>query len=82
MVRLSYLLANRCAVLSERSADAAEDESLADGVAFADYPGLCQRVRTLVATPRELGRLAARGFERMRARPAADYLRVALAPGA
>ncbi|MBI2318446.1 MAG: hypothetical protein HYU75_15985, partial [Betaproteobacteria bacterium] len=40
MVRISYLLANRCAVLSERSMDPQEDDALAGGVAFADYDRL------------------------------------------
>jgi hypothetical protein len=79
MVRISYLLANRCAVLSERSSDPAEDDTLAEGVAFADYQHLPQRARELIDAPDERERLARRGFEIMSARPAAEYLRAALA---
>jgi len=79
MVRISYLLANRCAVLSERSSDPAGDDSLADGVAFADYEHLVQRARELIDTPDERERLANRGFEIMSARPAREYVRTALA---
>jgi hypothetical protein len=80
IVRISYLLANRCPVLSERSSDRLEDESLADGVAFADYDQLAQRARELIEAPDERERLARRGFEIMSSRRAADYLRAALAP--
>jgi len=80
IVRLSYWLANRCAVLSERGADPQEDEQFAGGVAFAPYDDLVSRARALIAAPDERDRLARRGFEIMSARPAADYLRGALAP--
>lgn len=74
MVRISYLLANRCAVLSERSADPDEDATLDGGVAFADYDELTDRAIELVndSTMREA--YAARGFELMRARPIAPML--------
>lgn len=80
MVRLSYLLANGCAVLSEHSADPAEDVALADGVAFADHGGLAWRARQLIDDPPERARLAQRGLALMRARSTAAYLRAALTP--
>jgi len=79
MVRISYLLANRCAVLSEYSSDPDEVDALAEGVAFAEYQHLAQRARELIDAPEERERLARRGFEIMRARPAVEYLRAALA---
>jgi hypothetical protein len=78
-VRISYLLANRCAVLSERSSEPAEDATFAEGVAFADYQQLAQRARELIDAPEERERLSRRGFEIMSARPAVEYLRAALA---
>lgn len=78
IVRLSYLLANRCAVLSERGSDPMEDAMIADGVAFADYHHLTQRARELIDDPAERKRLAQRGFELISARPMREYLRVAL----
>lgn len=78
IVRLSYLLANRCAVLSERGSDPADDLMIADGVAFADYRHLAQRARELIDDPAERKRLSQRGFELMSARPMREYLRVAL----
>jgi hypothetical protein len=82
IVRISYLLANRCAVLSERSADPSEDDALAEGVAFADYGNLARRARELVDSPAERERMAQRGFELMSARPIDTYLREALESGA
>lgn len=79
MVRISYLLANGCAVLSEHSSNRAEDAALAEGVAFADYDGLPQLAKTLIDSPAERARIALHGLEIMRARPVADYLRAALA---
>jgi hypothetical protein len=78
IVRISYLLANRCAVLSERGADPAEDEQLAGGVAFAEYHDLVRRACELIEAPEERARLALRGFEIMSARSAPEYLRAAL----
>ncbi|MEI8196468.1 MAG: hypothetical protein WCI73_11215, partial [Phycisphaerae bacterium] len=79
MVRISYLLANRCAVLSERSANPQEDATLDGGVAFADYDTLVERARALINAPAECARLGQRGFEIMSARPLSEYLRAALA---
>jgi len=80
MVRVSYLLANRCCVLSEVSADREEDRALGAGVAFAAYDDLVTRAQELVADGALRQRIAQRGFELIRERPAIDYLRAALAP--
>ena len=45
MVRVSYLLANRCCVLSEVSSEPEEDDALAGGVAFAAYDDLVARAQ-------------------------------------
>ena len=79
VVRISYLLANRCAVLSEHSSDPEEDSSFAGGVAFANYHQLAQRARELIDAPAERAHLAQHGFDIMSARPATEYLRTALA---
>jgi hypothetical protein len=79
IVRISYLLANRCAVLSERSSDLTEDEAFAEGVAFADYELIAARARELIDAPDVCDRLARRGFEIMSARSAPEFLREALA---
>lgn len=78
LVRISYLLANHCTVLSERSSDSSEDATFATGVAFANYDDLTQRARELVNNPEECISLARRGFEIMSARPVMEYLRNAL----
>ena len=66
-------------MLSERSSDPTEDETLAGGVAFADYQDLARRAGDLIDAPDERERMARHGFEIMSARPAAQYLRAALA---
>ena len=78
MVRISYLLANRCCVLSEMSSDPEEDHALAAGVAFAAYDDLVARAQQLVADTVLRARIAQQGFELMCERPAVDYLRAAL----
>ncbi len=78
IVRISYLLANRCVVLSEHSADPAEDSKLIGGVAFTDYQHIVQRARELIASPTERKRIARKGFKIMSARTASSYLRAAL----
>lgn len=78
MVRLSYLLANGCAVLSERCADPAEEAPLAHAIAFAGYDALPERAAQLVASPAEREQLARDGLAEMQSRRAADYLRAAL----
>lgn len=78
IVRVSYLLANHCAVLSEPGSDPAEDDIFAEGVAFADYQHLAERARELIDDPDERERLSRRGFEIMSARSAVEYLRTAL----
>jgi hypothetical protein len=78
IVRISYLLANRCAVLSECSADPEEDARFAGGIAFSDYEDLTARAHELIEHPEERERLAKRGFEIIRARPYTAYLHAAL----
>jgi hypothetical protein len=78
IVRISYLLANRCAVLSETSSDPREDESLAGGVAFAEYGDLEKAAHELVNNEERCARLSQRGFELMSERLMTGYLRDAL----
>ena len=78
MVRIAYLLANQCAVLSEFSSDITEDIALADGVAFAHYEALPHKALQLVASKDECARLAKNGFDLIRSRPITTYLKNAL----
>jgi hypothetical protein len=75
VVRVSYLLANRRCVVSERGCDAAEEAVFEAGVAFAPYGGLADRCLELLARPEERRRLAEEGFRLMAARDEAAYLR-------
>ncbi|MBK9517856.1 MAG: methyltransferase domain-containing protein [Anaeromyxobacter sp.] len=74
VVRVSYLLANRRCVVSERGADPAEERELEAAVAFAPYQGLVETCRRLVQDPAERARRAALGFELMSRRDAAAIL--------
>jgi hypothetical protein len=80
MVRISYLLANQCAVLSEPGAYAPDNETVAGGVAFANYADLAVRARALIDDPAELAAIAQRGFDIMSGRRMQDYLQAALLP--
>ena len=53
MVRVSYLLANRRCVVSERGADPLEEKEFEGGVAFEGYGGLAERCVRLCADPAE-----------------------------
>ncbi len=75
IVRVSYLLANRRAVVSERGCDRAEEAPFEAGVAFAEHARLADRCLELLARPDERARLAEAGFRIMSARRAPDYLR-------
>jgi hypothetical protein len=79
IVRVSYLLANRRAVVSERGADPALERDLEAGIAFADYDGLVDRCVELLGDERARRELAERGYQAFSARSQAAILHRALA---
>jgi tetratricopeptide (TPR) repeat protein len=79
IVRISYLLANRRAVVSEHSADPTLEGDLASGIAFADYDELVDRCVELVGDESERRELAERGYEAFSARDQSAILDRALA---
>ena len=81
IARVSYLLANRRAVVSERGADPALERGLESGIAFADYDGLADRCVGLLGDERARRELAERGFEAFSARDQAAILQQALSEG-
>jgi hypothetical protein len=74
IVRVSYLLANGRAVVSEGPAE----PGFEGAVAFAPRGALADRCVELLGDPAERARLGERGREVMRARPVAEYLRAVL----
>ena len=78
IVRVSYLLANRRAVLSERGADSADERSLASGIAFADYDELVESCIQLCRDEPARHDLGERGFRAFSARSETQILRCAL----
>jgi hypothetical protein len=78
IVRVSYLLANRRAVVSERGADSTLERDLESGVAFADYDELVDRCVELVGDERARRELAERGYQAFAGRDQAAILDRAL----
>ena len=79
ITRVSYLLANRRAVVSERGADPTLERDVESGVAFAEYDGLVDRCVELLGDERARRELAERGYQAFSARSQADILHRALA---
>jgi hypothetical protein len=74
IARVSYLLANGRAVVSERGANPAEDADLASGIAFAAYDELVDRCVELLGDDRMRRDLGRRGYEVFSARNQAAIL--------
>lgn len=81
ITRVSYLLANKRAVVSETGADSTLERDLQSGIAFADYDGLVDRCVELVNDERARHELAERGYQAFSARDQAAILQRALAEG-
>ena len=78
IVRVSYLLANRKAVVAECNVSTEMDADMQDAVAPAPYDRLVATCVDLVGNPREREALEQRGFARMAARDETAILRTAL----
>ena len=78
ITRVSYLLANRRAVVSERGADPTVEADLASGIAFADCNGLVDRCVELLGDDSARRELAERGYQAFSARDQAAILQQAL----
>ena len=75
IVRVSYLLANRCFVVSETGSDAAVEAAFSSGVAFAAYDRLVETCLTYLREPAARHAVAARGFAIMQSLREEDLLR-------
>jgi hypothetical protein len=82
IVRISYYLANKCTVLSERSASQIDDSAFDGGIVFSDYGGLTGKARELCEKPALRRSVALRGFEIMKTRKIEKFLSEALQPHA
>jgi hypothetical protein len=74
MVRLSYCMANRCAIVSERGTNPELAASLADAMVFSDYNNLPQACADLVKDEAKRLRLGDAALAWMQARPITGYL--------
>ncbi|MEB3071657.1 hypothetical protein [[Mycobacterium] vasticus] len=79
IARVSYLLANKRAVVSERGDDPALEHELESGVAFADYDDLVDRCVELLADERARCELAEQGYQLFSARDQVAIVERALA---
>ena len=82
VVRVSYLLANRRCVVSERGADPEEERPLEGGVAFAAYDQLVETCLGICRDPAARAAIAARGLELVRRLDESAFLGRALQGGA
>jgi hypothetical protein len=84
LVRVSYLLANRKAVVAECNTGTEVDDDIAGGVRLAPYEELAGACAELVAGAEERAALGERGYSVMADRDEVSYLRAALSapPGA
>jgi hypothetical protein len=78
VVRVSYLLANRCFVVSERGLDVAGERPFEEGIAFAEYHELVDACQRYLADEKARTRTASRGFELFSERRVPDLLRQVL----
>jgi hypothetical protein len=78
LVRVSYLLANRKAVVAEYNPGTEIDPDIVDAVQLAPYEGLVSACAQLVTDSRSRKALSERGFSRMVARDERAYLAAAL----
>jgi hypothetical protein len=74
IVRVSYLLANRRSVVSERGANPAEHDDLASAIAFAPYDELVDRCVELLRDDRARRELGQQGYQVFSARNQAAIL--------
>ena len=79
VVRVSYLLANGCFVVSETGGDTELEAPYRGALAFADYDELADVCEQFVANPAARESVAARGQATMRSRPQAELLQRAFA---
>jgi hypothetical protein len=81
IVRVSYLLANGRAVVSEHGVNPTEDNDLASGIAFAAYDDLVDRCTELLGDDRARRDLGRRGYQVFSARSQAAILSEVLSSG-
>ena len=75
IVRISYYLANKMPVLSERPVNMDEYKEYEDAICFADYDDFVDKAVELCNNDKERAALAERGFEIMSQHRIEDYLK-------
>jgi hypothetical protein len=75
VVRVSYLLANRRFVISERGCNPVEEAAFSAGIVFADYDELVKTCLDCLSRPEDRRCIAETGFQLMNHRVTTDYLK-------
>ena len=78
LVRVSYLLANKKAVVSEYTETTEIDEDFIDGVALAPYDQLVDKCKELIGSDELRHSFEKRGFQCIQAHDECEYLRQAI----
>lgn len=78
IVRVSYLLANKRFVISERGINTTEETAFASGVVFVDYDNLVKTCLDFLSRPEDRIGIAETGFQLMSQRTATDYLKTVI----
>lgn len=78
VIRVSYLLANGCCVVSEKGHDSEAEREYAKDVAFVPYEGIVHACLDLLRDDARRRSLAAHGLAAMRARAQSTYIRAAI----
>lgn len=78
VVRVSYLLANRRFVISERGCNPVEEAAFSAGVVFTDYDELVQTCLDFLSRSEDRRHMAEVGFQLMSQRVETDYLKTVI----
>ena len=78
MVRVSYLLANKCCVLSESGTDSQYEEMFKNGIEFADYDDIVEKCKSLLISNERIDSIATKGHEIIKTMPMNSILKKVL----
>ena len=78
LLRVSYLLANGCFVISEAGSDVELEEQFKDGVVFCRYEEMVEKCLYYLQHPKERKKIAAQGLEVIKRFPQSQYVASAL----
>lgn len=75
VVRVTYLLANKCCVVSEDCSDIDVQDKYSSGVKFTPYQSIVDSVKELLANPETIDTLSNNGYNLIKTMPQSEYLK-------